>query len=207
MQCSAPPLRRGALLIRGPRLPTDKMGPGSAVQREGRCAASGTRRFFCAIQFSNSGALCSPLPRRALARCGEGRRRTSAISRRHAPEGLQEFLRAFDHEGAGNAGCSMAPAASRAIVKQSTQAYSPQVHRIHTGIPCAMVLRLLRDLPGVPGFLATIARGITPANLTPASGCQDHTAWPSASGFLRPGSRPRPSHPAPRQRRSRAAPR
>jgi len=27
----------------------------------------------------------------------------------------------------------------------------------HTGIPCAMVLRLLRDLPGVPGLLATIA--------------------------------------------------
>jgi hypothetical protein len=27
------------------------------------------------------------------------------------------------------------------------------------GIPCAMVLRLLRALPGVPGFLATIACG------------------------------------------------
>jgi len=25
-------------------------------------------------------------------------------------------------------------------------------------IPCAMVLRLIRDLPGVPGLLATVAR-------------------------------------------------
>jgi hypothetical protein len=44
-----------------------------------------------------------------------------------------------------------------------------------------MVLRLLRALPGVPGLLATIARQTCVfANLTPASGCQDHTAWPSA---------------------------
>jgi hypothetical protein len=26
-----------------------------------------------------------------------------------------------------------------------------------SGIPCAMVLRLIHDLPGVPGFLATVA--------------------------------------------------
>jgi hypothetical protein len=26
-----------------------------------------------------------------------------------------------------------------------------------TGIPCAMVLRLIRDLPGVPGLIATVA--------------------------------------------------
>jgi hypothetical protein len=31
---SAPPLRRGALLIRGPCFLTDQMGPGSAVHRE-----------------------------------------------------------------------------------------------------------------------------------------------------------------------------
>src|SRR6185437_10174392 len=28
----------------------------------------------------------------------------------------------------------------------------------HSGIPCAMVYGLLRDLPGVPGFVATVAR-------------------------------------------------
>jgi hypothetical protein len=29
-----------------------------------------------------------------------------------------------------------------------------------SGIPCAMVLRLIRALPGVPGFLATVAARI-----------------------------------------------
>ena len=33
----------GALLIRGPSLRAQVLGPGSAEQREGRCAASGTR--------------------------------------------------------------------------------------------------------------------------------------------------------------------
>src|SRR6202035_1851208 len=63
-----------------------------------------------------------------------------------------------------------------------------QVRRNHSGTPCAMALRLLRALPGVPGFLATIAcaacRAEGPhrpsANLTPASGGQDHTAGPYA---------------------------
>ena len=31
-----------------------------------------------------------------------------------------------------------------------------------TDIPCAMALRLIRDLLGVPGLLATVARGIFP---------------------------------------------
>jgi len=48
-----------------------------------------------------------------------------------------------------------------------------------SGIPCAMVLRLIRDLPGEPGFLAPVARHHL-ASLTPASGCQDHTISPSA---------------------------
>src|SRR5581483_5299572 len=36
-------------------------------------------------------------------------------------------------------------------------------------------LRLIRDLPGVPGFLATIALRNVPQDLIPASGDQDHT--------------------------------
>src|SRR5689334_12666667 len=43
------------------------------------------------------------------------------------------------------------------------------------GIPCAMVLRLLRDLPGVSGLLASVPRAFDPG-LTPASRGQDHTA-------------------------------
>jgi hypothetical protein len=52
-----------------------------------------------------------------------------------------------------------------------------------SGIPCANGFNdLFRALPGEPGFLATITgvmRSII-ANLTPASGRQDHTASPSA---------------------------
>jgi len=47
-----------------------------------------------------------------------------------------------------------------------------------------MVLRLIRVLPGVPGFLATVACRSSSANLIPASGDQDHTISPSASAAL-----------------------
>jgi len=75
------------------------------------------------------------------------------------------------------------------------------------GIPCAMVLRLIRDLLGEPGLFATVIgvmRNII-ANLTPASGRQDHTISPSA---IRHSSRDisRPSHPAPNVRDDREAP-
>jgi len=43
-----------------------------------------------------------------------------------------------------------------------------------------MVYGLYRALPGEPGFLATVAGGIASTDLTPASGCQDHTSSPSA---------------------------
>jgi hypothetical protein len=49
-----------------------------------------------------------------------------------------------------------------------------------------MVYGLLRDLLGEPGFLATVIgvmRSII-ANLTPASGSQDHTTSPSAKTSL-----------------------
>src|ERR1700739_4862689 len=53
-----------------------------------------------------------------------------------------------------------------------------------SGIPCATVLRLIRVLPGVPGFLATVASGSSTAGLIPASGDQDHTISPSAPAAL-----------------------
>ena len=43
---SAPRLRRGALLIRGPWLHNEGVGPGSAEQRKKRCAESGTRDAY-----------------------------------------------------------------------------------------------------------------------------------------------------------------
>ncbi len=40
----------------------------------------------------------------------------------------------------------------------------------HSDIPCAMVVRLIRDLPGVPGFLATVVSRIITAKLDPSVG-------------------------------------
>src|SRR6201996_8280502 len=57
---------------------------------------------------------------------------------------------------------------------------SIQVRRIHSGLPCAMALRLIRALPGDPALLSPSSAGLT-ANLTPTLGRQDHTLSPYAS--------------------------
>jgi hypothetical protein len=61
-----------------------------------------------------------------------------------------------------------------------------------------MVYSFLRALPGDRAFLASVACGSSPADLTPASGRQDHTTSPSALHILRQVMPKRPSHPAPR---------
>ena len=58
-------------------------------------------------------------------------------------------------------------------------------------------LRLIRDLPGVPGLLASVALRNVSQDLTPASGGQDHTTSPSASATFVARAIPRPSHPRP----------
>jgi hypothetical protein len=158
----------------------------------------------------------SPLPRRALARCGEGRpgrhrsyefsnsqfppmsspdligrpsipeapaieprsrgvpgpplsratttEQDSTISPRHAPEFLQEFLRASHKRAQGmpDARCTRSLACK---IKQSIRAYSPQVHRKHTGIPCAMVLTAPPWSPWCTGLVShPRLRELRPAN-------------------------------------------
>src|SRR5690242_7240868 len=61
-------------------------------------------------------------------------------------------------EGAGNAGATNAPAALRAMKKARKQVTTGTPKR--SGIPCTMVLRLIRALLGVPGLIASVARGI-----------------------------------------------
>jgi hypothetical protein len=53
-------------------------------------------------------------------------------------------------------------------------------HTGNTRHPRAMVYGLLRALPGDRALLPPSLAGMT-ASLTPASRCQDHTTWPSAS--------------------------
>ncbi len=63
---------------------------------------------------------------------------------------------------------------------------SIQVQRRTPGFPCAMALRLIRDLPGEPSSVATVVRRIASANLAPASGARTtrfrRTLEPRASG-------------------------
>ena len=93
--------------------------------------------------------------------------------------------------GRGECRMPAAPAASCALCIGRTHT-SKRVHRNHPAFPHAMVLTVSFVLPGEPGSFATVAHGltfcphpvgadITSANLTPASGRQDHTTSPSAA--------------------------
>jgi len=76
-------------------------------------------------------------------------------------------------------------ASPMARLQQKTQAAVTTGSAGSTGIPCAMVLTAyLRALPGVPGLIATVARGSSSAGLIPASGDQDHAISPSAPAAL-----------------------
>src|SRR5205807_1093635 len=75
-----------------------------------------------------------------------------------------------------------------------------------TGTPCAMVLRLIRALLGVPGLLAAVAPAKRPArSLIPASGDRDHTISPYASAHSSAAPQ-RPSLPASHVRDDRDTP-
>ncbi len=60
------------------------------------------------------------------------------------------------NEGAGNAGCTLHPR-SRVRLAQRKMHTSIQVQRRQSGIPCAVVLRLISRSPRGPGFLAPVA--------------------------------------------------
>src|ERR1700740_2970161 len=71
-----------------------------------------------------------------------------------------------------------APAAARAaVVVESTRVV--RSHRNHPAFP-AQWFTAYTVLSPVIGFLATVAGGVASTDLTPASGCQDHTSSPSA---------------------------
>ena len=77
-----------------------------------------------------------------------------------------------------------APAVSCARMHKKTHT-SIQVQRRQSGFPCAVGYGLFRALPGDRAFLPpSSARSLASANLTPASGRQDHTASPSAQAAL-----------------------
>ena len=107
-----------------------------------------------------------------------------SISRRDAPELCFQFS-PQKSEGAGKAGCWLAPAVSCAIGAEKTHT-SIQVSAGASGLPCAMVLRLMprsprRRIPlaSVIGELAAFARPVglrkNLRRLDASHGRQDHT--------------------------------
>jgi hypothetical protein len=93
------------------------------------------------------------------------------------PSFARKFIRA-KQEGAGKAGCRPHPwSACRKKARGRTTGTGGS-----SGLPCAMALRLIRDLPGDHAWLPpSSARRVSVfANLTPASERQDHTTSPSA---------------------------
>ena len=104
-----------------------------------------------------------------------------------------------DEEGAGNAGCALHPR-SRVQYARKEAHTSIQVKRRHSGIPCAMVLRLIPCSPRRRIRLVTVVCGLTarPARLGEvclrrlgaSNGRQDHTALPYAhSAFAKASAR------------------
>src|SRR6476661_3998418 len=67
--------------------------------------------------------------------------------------------------------------------KKSARAKSPQVHRKSPGIPAQWFYGVLRDLPGDQACL-TPSPALLLADLTPASGRQNHTTWPYANSAV-----------------------
>jgi hypothetical protein len=84
----------------------------------------------------------------------------------------------LEKEGAGNAGCALHPR-SRVQIARKKAHTSIQVQRRQSGIPCAMVLRLMPCSPRRSGFFGTVALRILarppgrarapPQDLTPTS--------------------------------------
>jgi hypothetical protein len=105
---------------------------------------------------------------------------TASRSRRASRPSFALASRPLNSEGAGNAGRPMRPIAACAMVVVESTRVS-QVTPESPGTPRAMVYGLYRALPGDRALLPPSLSGMTSANLTPASGCQDHTSSPSAS--------------------------
>src|SRR5450759_1655212 len=97
--------------------------------------------------------------------------------------GLPVNSRPLQSEGAGNAGRPMRPIAARANVVVERTRVSQVTPEITRHSPRNGFNGFLRALPGDRAFLPP-SPALLSANLTPASGCQDHTTSPSASGAL-----------------------
>jgi hypothetical protein len=102
-----------------------------------------------------------------------------AISRRISPE-VCIFVALFESEGAGKTGCLLHPR-SRVRFAQTKLHTSIQGSGKHSGLPCAMALRLTSCSPRRTALLPP-SPALLIASLAPAPRRPNHTTSPYASG-------------------------
>jgi hypothetical protein len=106
----------------------------------------------------------------------------------YSARGLLRSFCPHQTEGAGNAGCPMHPQPCvRYGGSEYAHRYSQRRHRKHPAFPTQWFYGFLRALPGDHRFVDPVIRATRwrLANLTPASGRQNHTASPSATASAR----------------------
>jgi hypothetical protein len=125
-----------------------------------------------------------------------GERPAFAVPRRVAP-GLVQNDDPLKTEGAGNTGCTLHPR-SRVQMAQRKAHTSIQVQTEHSGIPCAMALRLISCSPRRPGFLATVTpEKLASQELDTSVGVSGPHVFAVRNKIIRLVMLPRPPHPAP----------
>jgi hypothetical protein len=149
----------------------------------------------------------SPSPRLRQTRAGRGEPKSRiqfSNSRQHSrgrnSPGPCHLVAPFSNRGRRESRAPTAPAAPCAmVVKESTRIR--QVQPRHPGFPRAMVLRLIRALPGEAAFLAPVVREKTPAGSARVAAPGPHDFVVRCGVFVRrerPRPTPqRPSHPVP----------
>jgi hypothetical protein len=120
-------------------------------------------------------------------------KRDFAFSRHDLPEVCMNAVPPR-REGAGNAGCALHPRSRVQRVHKETHT-SIQVQRRQSGIPCAVVLRLMPRSPRRRIRLVTVTAGLmvipirldrySHRQLGTSNGCRDHTVLPYANSAVR----------------------
>ena len=115
------------------------------------------------------------------------------------------FRSALLNKGAGNAGCALHP---RPPVQQKSTGVSNQGYTATAGIPCTMVLRLIRDLPGDRALLppSPVRRLMRLHELSASVGAPGPHDFAVREAARTSAHSPRPPHPASNVRDDRETP-
>jgi hypothetical protein len=171
---------------RGPPPPPPPPPPRRGGGGGGGGAAPPRSASHSSIEFAEAPPTPTP-PRRALRARREGSNgvRIHTFKQQKISRGAVSARVVREHwrherqraQGRPGARCTRGLACKFVITKTHT---SIQVQRKHSGLPCAVVLTVSFALSLVTELVCHHHQRFVSANLTPASGCQDHTTSPSA---------------------------